>query len=144
MSAQTAQVLGFPAKRAPQARPVAKLRVLDRVRELILDATLLRGDLNTVYCLAEVTDRETGCAKVEVMIIASRIGVSRSSVVRALKRLVDVGVIEREAQRKGRRCFATRYRLVLEGETPVSPLLAQIRPSPAHQRTEPGAPMHHS
>jgi len=132
MSAQAAEVVPFPAKRAPQAQPVTKLRALEHVRRLILEdqeerrrwqeehgtdgkrcpATLTLAALSIVQYLAEVTDKETGVAIVGKQKIAERVGRSKATVKRQLRRLIELGVIEREERGNGSWCYASAYRLV--------------------------------
>lgn len=101
----------LPQRRAPEARPVNKLRVLEWARELNSERELLPRDALVVQYLAEITDKDSGLAIVEIATIAVRIGASRPTVVGALKRLIDAGLITREPRRKANRCFATAYRL---------------------------------
>ena len=116
MSAQAATVVPFASgQRAPQAQPVSKLKELEHVRGLICEGELQHIDLNVVQYLAEITDKRTGAACVEYATIAERIGRSRSTVVRSLQRLIDASVVERQSRRKGKRCFASIYRLVDPG-----------------------------
>jgi predicted transcriptional regulator len=136
MSAQAGRVIEFPhSKRAPEAQPVAKLEVFEHVRSLIRDGELKHIDMNVVQYLAEITDKETGTALVEVARIAERVSRSRPTAVRSLRRLIDAGVIEREARRRGKRCFASIYRLAdpsgLKGFNNDTPRLTD-EPSPVH------------
>jgi hypothetical protein len=68
--------------------------------------------LNVVHYLAEITDKETGAAIVEVQTIADRICRSKPTVKRQIKRLVELGVVQRELRRKGCRWSASAYRLI--------------------------------
>jgi hypothetical protein len=111
---------------------------MEYVRGLVMEGELQHIDLNVTQYLAEITDKETGAAIVELATIAERIGRSRSTVVRSLQRLIDAAVIEREARRRGNRCFASLYRLVdpvsekgANGDTPRF----TDEPTPVHQRT---------
>ena len=113
MTARAAGSVPFRSTmRAPEAQPLTKLRVLERVRALIGEGELQPIDMNVAQYLGEITDKEAGDAIVEVATIAERIGRSRPTVVRALRRLIDAGVIYREARRKGKRCYASSYGLV--------------------------------
>ena len=140
MSAQTATVVDFPPpKRALQAQPVAKHRVFEHVRALICEGELKHIDMNVVQYLAEITDKSTGAARVELATIAERIGRSRPTAVRAVRRLIDAGVIERQSQRKGKRCYASIYNLaVSSGDSPLAkydnPRFTD-EPTPVHQCT---------
>ena len=53
----------------------------------------------------------SGGELVELNTIAERTGTSRATVVRALKKLTDAGLIERNARRKGKRCLASELGL---------------------------------
>ena len=133
MSAHAAQACELQnSKRAPEAQPVTKLDAFDRVRALICDGELLHIDMNVVQCLGQITDKETGAARAELATIAERIGRSRATVVRSVRRLIDAGVTEREEQRRGKRCFASLYRLV----DPVALMGATVAP---FSETEKGA-----
>ncbi len=142
MSAQPKIVVEFPnSKRAPEARTLTKVRVLEHVRRLILEdqeerrlwkertkgdeaacpATLTAVALNVAQYLSEITDKETGVTLVEKQTIADRIGRSKATVKRQLRRLIELGVIEREARRKGSRCYANAYRLVDPGSQMIPP-----------------------
>ena len=101
MSAQTATVVDFPPpKRALQAQPVAKHRVFEHVRALICEGDLLHIDMNVVQYLAQITDKvDRRWPAWSWRRSAERIGRSRSTVVRSVRRLIDAGVIDREEQR---------------------------------------------
>lgn len=107
-----AQVADFPKRRAPAAAPVHKLRVFEQVRRLICDGEVRRSAMIVVQYLAEITDRKTGLATVELNTIADRTGYSRGEAGKAIKELVDAGLVERVPRRKGKRCLATAFRLV--------------------------------
>jgi len=65
--------------------------------------------------VVQIAGKETGAARAELATIADRIGRSRATVVRSVRRLIAAGVIEREEQRRGKRCYASLYRLVEPG-----------------------------
>ena len=88
-----ARVVEFPRRRAPSAAPVNKLEILKRVRELIREGELLPRDMLVAEYIGEITDKNTGLAVVELATIAERIGASRRTVVRALGRLIDSGLM---------------------------------------------------
>jgi predicted transcriptional regulator len=139
MSAQTATVVPLPLQRAPQAQPVQKLRAFEHLRALICEGELQHIDMNVVQYLAEITDKKTGAACVEYATIAERIGRSRATVIRSVRRLIDFGVIEREAQRRGKRCYASIYRPV-DPSNEIPPDKCETprftdEPTPVHQCT---------
>ena len=107
-----AQVVDCPQRRAPAAAPVNKLRVLERVRDFICEGEMRRSAMNVVQYLAEITDKETGLATAELNTIADRTCYSRGEVGKAIKELIDAGLIERIPRRKGKRCLAAAFRLV--------------------------------
>ncbi len=104
------------------------------MRRLVCEGELKRTDMNVAQYLAEATDKETGWATVEVQTIADRIGYSRPTVVRSLKRLIEAGVIERKARRKGNRCLASAYKLPDLGSLENLPRFTD-EPTPVHGRT---------
>lgn len=137
MSAQAANVVAFPsAKRAPQAQPVAKLRVLEHVCTLIGDGELQHVDMTVAAYIAKITDKATGWACVEYATIGERIGRHRTTAIRSIKRLMEAGVIERQARRAGKRCFASLYRLV----DPVGETTPEKRDTP--RCTDAPTPVH--
>ena len=127
------RVLDFPAQSAPAANPVNKLRVLEKARRLICEGELPRNAMFVVQYLGEITDRASGAAVVELNTIAERIGTSRVTVVRALRKLVDVGLVERDPRRAGKRCFANAYRLVDARPAANRPQVTGD-PTPGHRR----------
>ena len=128
------RVAEFPTRRAAAASPVNKLRVLEQVRRLICEGELPRCAMFVVQYLAEITDRDTAAAVVELNTIAKRIGTSRATVVRTLKKLIDAGLIERKARRKGKQCFASEYRLADVGSQVNLPQVTHD-PTPVHRCT---------
>ena len=84
-------VIPFPAKRAAEAMPVSKLRVLEQVRRRTCEKTrddttgkdkrrLRRSALFVIAYLAEITDKESGLSVAELGTIADRTGYSRGEV----------------------------------------------------------------
>ncbi len=107
-----AQIVNIPQRRAPAAAPVHKLRVFEQVRRLIYEGEVRRSAMNMAQYLAEITDKETGLATAELNTIADRTCYSRGEVGKAIKELVDAGLVERVPRRKGKRCLAAAFRLV--------------------------------
>ena len=99
-------------KRAPTAQPVAKLNVAERTLELVAGGELRRSCVMVVTYLAKSTDAVTGQAVRYLNTIAEHTGYSRAEVGRAIKELVDAGLLIRTSRRRGGWCQATAFQLV--------------------------------
>ena len=129
-----AKVVNFPHRRAAEAAPVYKLRAMQRVRELTAEGELLLRDMVVFEYIVEIIDKETGVAVVGRSTIAERVGCSRVTVTRSLRRLFDAGVLEHERRGRGKRCFANAYRIVdLRSKMNRDRLVDE--PAPVHECT---------
>lgn len=113
MTALSAKVVPFASsRRAPDAGPVHKLRVMEECRRRVQAREVRRTAIAVLGYISECIDKETGLATLRLRTIAEATTYSRGEVGKAVKELVAAGLVEHVSNRRGNECLAASFRLL--------------------------------